>query len=73
MASPVDGRIFLFPSVGVVGVSGFSGVVVDGVVGGVVDDGGGVVVDGGGVVVDGGGVVVDGGVGGVLGGVVGGL
>ena len=46
--------------------------VVDGVVGGVVDDGGGVVVDGGGVVVDGGGVVVDGGVGGVLGGVVGG-
>ena len=65
MASPVDGRIFLFPSVGVVGVSGFSdvlGVVVDGVV----DAGGGVVVDGGGV-------VVDGGVGGVPGGVVGGV
>ena len=48
--SPVDGRIFFFPSFGVVGVSGFSGllgVVVDGVVDGVVVDGGGVVVDGG--------------------------
>ena len=56
--SPVDGRIFLFPSVGVVGVSGFSDVL-------------GVVVDG--VVDGGGGVVVDGGVGGVPGGVVGGV
>jgi hypothetical protein len=63
--SPVDGRIFFLPSVGVVGVSGFSdvlGVVVDGVVDGVVVDGGGVVVDGGGVVVDGGGGGVPGGV-----------
>ena len=56
--SPVDGRIFFFPSLGVVGVSGFSGVL-GGVVGGVVD----------GVV----GGVLGGVLGGVVGGVVGGV